>query len=58
MGYEYVVQAGDGWATVLRAFAEAGVKVSPEELMAANPDVVPQRLRVGEIIAFAPASAR
>src|SRR6266436_1768284 len=36
-GYEYVIQKGDSLASMAQAFTKAGVLVSPQELLAANP---------------------
>jgi len=54
-GYEYVVQKGDSLASIAQEFAKAGVIVSREELLAANPGLDPARLRVGQRM-FVPAN--
>ena len=55
-GYEYVVHKGDSLASIAQEFTKAGVMVSSQELLAANPGLNPSRLRVGQVI-FVPSNA-
>jgi len=54
-GYEYTIQKGDSLASLAQAFTKAGVMISSQELLAANPGLDPAKLRVGQVI-FVPVS--
>jgi hypothetical protein len=56
-GYEYFLHAGDSLRGLARACAEAGLPVSVKDLLEANPDLDPSRLRVGQKI-FVPRPGR
>jgi hypothetical protein len=53
-GYIYEVQPGDSLASIVKAFADAGVFVSFDDIFRTNPGLESQRLWVGERI-FIPA---
>jgi hypothetical protein len=53
-GYEYVVRAGDSLSSIVQNFTRAGVPVSIEEILQANPGLEPTRLLIGQKI-FVPA---
>ena len=53
-GYEYEVQKGDTLSVIVQAYRERGIKVNTEQILKANPGLVPERLRVGQKI-FIPA---
>lgn len=53
-GYSYVVQAGDTLSKIVAGYRAAGVDVSAESVLAANPGLNATRLRVGQTI-FIPA---
>jgi hypothetical protein len=48
--FEYVVHRGDSLALILRACEYAGQNVTLEELLQANPQVDPNKLKIGQII--------
>ncbi len=56
-GYEYVVQSGDTLSAIAEAYRQKNIKVTVEEIVAANPGLDPRRLRVGQKI-FIPAPIR
>jgi LysM repeat protein len=49
-GYEYVVRKGDSLASIAQGFTDAGVPVSPMDILDANPGLDPARLRVGQTV--------
>ena len=53
-GFEYVVQKGDTLSTILQAYRDKNIKVTMEQVLKANPDLKPERMRVGQKI-FIPA---
>jgi septal ring factor EnvC (AmiA/AmiB activator) len=55
-GYEYRIQKGDTLATVVEAYQQKGVKVNLQQVIDANPNVNPKKLRVGQKI-FIPDAA-
>ncbi len=56
-GYEYVIQPGDTLSAIAQAYREKNIKVTVEQILAANPGLDPKRLKVGQKI-FIPAPAR
>lgn len=54
VGYEYVVRAGDSLASIAQDFARAGVSVTPDNILQANPGLDPARLKIGQRL-FVPA---
>ncbi len=56
-GYEYEVQPGDTLSVIVAAYRERGVKVSVDQILKANPGLVPERMKVGQKI-FIPASGK
>lgn len=56
-GYEYVVQQGDTLSAIAEAYRQKNIKVTVEQILAANPGLDPKRLKVGQKI-FIPAPAR
>jgi LysM repeat protein len=49
-GYDYTIAAGDTLSAVARAYRAQGVKVTTEQIMAANPGLDPKSLIVGKKI--------
>ncbi len=49
-GYEYAVRVGDSLASIARGFTTAGVPVTAESILLANPEIDPERIRVGQKI--------
>ncbi len=49
-GFEYVVQKGDTLSIIVQAYREKNVKVTVEQIVKANPGLVPEKLRVGQKI--------
>jgi len=49
-GYEYAVAAGDTVSGIARAYRAQGVKVTTEQILAANPRLDPKNLIVGQKI--------
>lgn len=47
-GYYYIIHKGDSLAVVARAYANAGVAVTPAQIRAANPGLDEARLKVGQ----------
>jgi len=56
-GYDYVIHAGDSVAAIAEGFTRAGVAVTPKEILLANPNLDPARIKIGQTI-FVPASAQ
>ncbi len=55
-GFEYVIEKNDNLSAIAKAYAEKNIKVTPEQILKANPGLDPNRLRVGKKI-FIPAPA-
>jgi transketolase len=53
-GYEYKVQANDNLAKIVNKLAKQGVKVTPKQVLDANPGVKWERLQIGQKL-FIPA---
>lgn len=53
-GFEHTVQAGDTLSTIIKAYRDKNIKVSMDQILKANPDLKPDRMRVGQKI-FIPA---
>lgn len=49
-GYRYIIQKGDTWRSVIQACEEAGLALTADELLEANPGVEPARLKVGQVL--------
>ena len=49
-GYDHVVASGDTLSTIALAFREKGIKVSVEQILKANPGLVPEKMSVGQKI--------
>ena len=49
-GFEHTVKSGDTLSGIIAAYKEQNVKVSKEQIMAANPGLVPEKMRVGQKI--------
>lgn len=48
--FEYPVQAGDTLAAIVKAYRDKGIKVTLQQVLAANPGLKPESLRVGQKI--------
>jgi len=53
-GFEYVVQTGDTISVIAQAYNEKGIKVTVNQILKANPGLVPEKIQVGQKI-FIPA---
>jgi hypothetical protein len=47
-GYEHTVAAGDTISTIALAYRERGVKVTVDQILKANPGLVPEKMQVGQ----------
>jgi hypothetical protein len=55
-GYDFRIEPGDTLFAIANAFRERGVRVTVEEVLAANPGLEPTRLQTGQRI-FVPVAA-
>jgi len=55
-GYDYVIKKGDNLSTIVQAYREKNIKVTMDQILKANPGLVPEKLQVGQKI-FIPAPA-
>lgn len=53
-GFEYTVQPGDTLSSIIQACRDQNVKVTLDQVLKANPGLVPERMKVGQTI-FIPA---
>ena len=53
-GFAHVVASGDTLSTIAQAFKEKGVKVTVDQILKANPGLVPEKMKVGQKL-FIPA---
>lgn len=53
-GYEYVVKKGDTLSTIVQAYRDNNIKVTTQQILKANPDLKPEKMKVGQTI-FIPA---
>ncbi|HON06942.1 MAG TPA: LysM peptidoglycan-binding domain-containing protein [Verrucomicrobiota bacterium] len=53
-GYEYIIQSGDTLSKIVKAYNDAGIKVTLKQIQDANPGINPNALKVGQKI-FIPA---
>jgi len=53
-GFEYVVKKGDTLSTIIQAYRDNNIKVSMDQVLKANPDLKPEKMRPGQKI-FIPA---
>ena len=53
-GYKYVVQQGDTLSVIVAAYRKENIKVTVDQILAANPGLDPNRMRIGQEI-FIPA---
>jgi LysM repeat protein len=49
-GFEYVVQQGDTLGKIVKGCREKNVMVTTDQILKANPGLVPEKLRVGQKI--------
>jgi len=49
-GFDYTVQSGDTLSAIIAAYKEKGIKVTEKQIMAANPALVPEKMKVGQKI--------
>lgn len=54
-GYEYIIQAGDTLSTIVGGYRAAGIEVTVDGVLKANPSLNATRLRVGQTL-FVPVS--
>lgn len=53
-GYEYVIQKNDTLSIIVQAYREKNIKVTIDQILKANPNLKPDKLKVGQKI-FIPA---
>lgn len=53
-GFEYIVQTGDTLSTIVKGCRAKNVNVTVDQILKANPDLKPEKMRVGQKI-FIPA---
>jgi LysM repeat protein len=53
----YEIQPGDTLSVIVQAYREKGIKVSVDQILKANPGLVPEKMKVGQKI-FIPAPAK
>ena len=53
-GFEYTIQQGDTLSTIIKAYRDKNYKVTMDQILKANPDLKPEKMRVGQKI-FIPA---
>jgi LysM repeat protein len=49
-GFEHTVKSGDTLSGIVAAYKEQNIKVSKEQIMASNPGLVPEKMKVGQKI--------
>lgn len=49
-GFEHTVASGDTLSTIALAYREKGIKTSTEQILKANPGLVPEKMQVGQKI--------
>jgi len=47
---EYTIQSGDTISAVIAAYKDKGIKLTERQIMAANPGLVPEKMKVGQKI--------
>jgi LysM repeat protein len=47
-GFDYTVQSGDTLSAIIAAYKEKGIKVTEKQIMGANPNLVPEKMKVGQ----------
>jgi LysM repeat protein len=48
--FEYTVQAGDTLAAIVKAYRDKSIKITLSQVLAANPGLKPENMRVGQKI--------
>ncbi len=49
-GFEYTVQQGDTLSALVAAYREKNIKVTKEQILKANPGLVPEKMKLGQKI--------
>jgi septal ring factor EnvC (AmiA/AmiB activator) len=49
-GFEHTVKSGDTLSGIIAAYREQNIKVSKDQIMGANPGLVPEKMRLGQKI--------
>jgi len=49
-GYEYTIRSGDTLSTILAAYRAKDIKVSVDQVVAANPGLDPTKMKIGQTI--------
>ena len=49
-GFEHVVKSGDTLSTIIQAYREKNIKVSLDQILKANPEMKPEKIRPGQKI--------
>jgi nucleoid-associated protein YgaU len=47
---EYIIQKGDTLSLIVQAYRDKNIKLTPEQIVKANPGLVPEKLKVGQKI--------
>ena len=53
-GYEYIVKSSDTLSAIIQAYKDQNIKVTDKQILKANPNLVPEKMKVGQKI-FIPA---
>ena len=56
-GYEYEIQSGDTLSVIVQAYREKGIKITVDQILKANPGLVPEKMSIGQKI-FIPAPSK
>jgi TolA-binding protein len=49
-GFEYTIKSGDTLSGIVAAYREQNIKVTKDQIIAANPGLVPEKMRLGQKI--------
>jgi len=49
-GFEYTIKSGDTILAILQAYKEQNIKITEKQILAANPGLVPEKMKVGQKI--------
>jgi len=47
-GFEYIVKQGDSLSAIVHAYHDKNIKVSMDDILKANPGLVPEKMKVGQ----------
>jgi phage-related tail protein len=49
-GFEYTIKSGDTILAIVQAYKEQNIKITEKQILAANPGLVPEKMKVGQKI--------